>query len=111
MRTQQRVCPSKDKLVNQRAQLACAGVGQLFLFVAGIGLAACENGMHVGAAEAGWSAENPGVCKVDHCVELLQVVLHGCTAEQHATAGGQACKSLRGGCVCILEAVGLGAKV
>ena len=71
MGTQQRVRPPQDKLVDKSAKLAGTRVSQLFFFVTGIRLAASENGVHVGAAEARRSAKNTRVCEIHHRVEFL----------------------------------------
>ncbi len=63
--------------------------------------------MHVCATEVRWSAQNAGVSEVNHGIKLLQIVLHGCTAEQNTASRDEARESLSGGRVCIFETVSL----
>ena len=60
-----------------------------FLRIGCVGFAAAENGKESLATKVFWCAENAGIGKVDHGVELLQIVLHGCAGEQNAASAGK----------------------
>ena len=52
-------------------------------------------------------AQNSGICEINHCIKLVQFVLHGCTGQQDTSSTRKNVQTLRRQRLVVLESVSL----
>ena len=73
---EQRVGATKDELVDELAELHPLGLAARAVLIGRVGLAPTQDGVLVVLVEVLLGAEQPGVGKVHHRVELVEVLRH-----------------------------------